>query len=122
MTNPYWFNYWCGKDKLCRCKIGTAIETDILLVFSTAEVSLALHVEVKRPGETLGDGQAATYPRRASCWATDATRPKRIVPHTEFLTVLACGVNLASDPDLAHFDRVIFHDEISQRISPYPEP
>ena len=67
MTNPYWFNYWCGKDRKCECRLGTAVETDILLIFRhTAHRGLAIHVEVKRPGDTLGDGQAETYPRRAA--------------------------------------------------------
>ena len=80
-----------------------------------------MHVEVKRPGEKLGDGQAATYPRRAACWAVEATRPKRIPSHTEFLTILACGENLLGNAELDHFDKVIFHREIARRIAPYPE-
>lgn len=123
MKNPYWFNYWCGKDRLCECRIGTAVETDILLVFSClGDTDLAVHVEVKRPGDTLGDGQAATYPRRAACWANDISRPKRIPPHREYLTVLACGSNLEGNPELAHFDKVIFHDDIAEWLRPYPEP
>jgi hypothetical protein len=121
MKNPYWFNYWCGKDGACTCRLGTAIETDILLIFECQEVSLAVHVEVKRPGEKLGVGQAATYPRRAACWATGASRPKRIPPHTEFLTVLVCGENLIGDAEVVHFDKVILHNDIAQRIAPYPE-
>lgn len=121
MKNPYWFNYWCGKDRACTCRIGTAVETDILLVFACQEVNLAVHVEVKRPGEKLGVGQAATYPRRAACWATDTTRPKRIPPHTEFLTVLACGDNLVGNIELDYFDKVILHSDIAQRIKPYPD-
>jgi hypothetical protein len=121
MKNPYWFNYWCGKDKNCTCRVGTGIETDILLVFECGYANLAVHIEVKRPGEKLSEGQAAAYPRRAACWASDAARPRRILPHTEFLTVLACGHSLAGSAELAHFDRVILHHEIAERITPYPE-
>lgn len=122
MKNPYWFNYWCGKDRRCTCRVGTAVETDILLIFACEdETDLAVHIEVKRPNDTLGDGQAVTYSRRAACWATDATRPPRIVPHSAFVTVLACGANLVSDPDLVYFDKVIFHDDIAKRLHPYPE-
>lgn len=121
MRNPYWFNYWCGKDQLCTCRIGTAIETDILLIFECNGTGLAIHVEVKRPGEKLGDGQAATYPRRAACWADEASRPKRIPAHTAFLTLLACGDNLVGSEEVAHFDKVVLHKEIANWISPYPE-
>lgn len=122
MTNPYWFNYWCGKDTRCSCRIGTAVETDILLIFEDDPVGrVALHVEVKRPGDSLGDGQAATYPRRAACWAMEATRPRGVVAHSEFATILACGENLADAPDVVAFDRVLFHSDIGKRLSPYPE-
>lgn len=122
MTNPYWFNYWCGKDRNCACRVGTAVETDILLVFDCEDkTALALHVEIKRPGDTLRSGQAVTYPRRAACWANEATRPRRIPPHSEFLTILACGSNLRGNPDLIHFDKVIFHDEIATHLNPYPD-
>jgi len=122
MTNPYWFNYWCGKDRFCACRVGTAVETDILMIFEVpAAQKFAVHVEVKRPNERLGLGQAETYPRRAACWANQTTRPKRIPEHSGFVTVLACGRNLADDPQLTHFNRVAFHDEIAERISGYPE-
>jgi len=31
MKNPYWFNYWCGKDKNCSCRIGVASREIIFL-------------------------------------------------------------------------------------------
>jgi hypothetical protein len=36
MKNPYWFNYWCPKDSKCVCKVGTSLETDILLILECA--------------------------------------------------------------------------------------
>lgn len=123
MKNPYWFNYWCGKDSRCACRIGTGIETDILLVMDTkADRRLGLHIEVKRQGEQLGDGQAESYPRRAACWANSATRPRTVAPHDEFLTMLVCGRELAKDERVRFFDKVVFHDQIAERIRPYPEP
>jgi hypothetical protein len=66
MKNPYWFNYWCGKDSKCACRIGTGIETDILLILDCVSGRrLGLHIEIKRPGEELGNGQAESYPRRS---------------------------------------------------------
>jgi hypothetical protein len=122
MTNPYWFNYWCGRDAKCACRIGNGIETDILLILEYADKHrFALHIEVKRPGEHLGDGQAESYPRRAACWANPETRPKTVLPHNDFMTVLVCGRNLETDARLSHFDKVIFHDDLVGRISVYPE-
>lgn len=123
MINPYWFNYWCGKDRSCACRVGTAIETDILMIFEASDArKFAVHVEVKRPNERLGLGQAEPYPRRAACWADQQTRPKRIPAHSDFVTVLACGRNLADDPQIRHFGRVAFHHEIAERLAVYPEP
>jgi hypothetical protein len=123
MTNPYWFNYWCGKDRDCDCRIGTAIETDILLIFEAADGErFAVHVEVKRPNEQLGVGQAITYPRRAACWANSATRPSRVPDHSGFVTVLACGSNLAGNPEIGHFDKTVFHDAIAEHLHGYPKP
>jgi hypothetical protein len=42
--------------------------------------------------------------------------------HQDFLTVLVCGRELASDPRFQQFDKVIFHDEIARTIEAYPEP
>jgi hypothetical protein len=122
MKNAYWFNYWCGKDSRCACRIGSGIETDILLVMNTHDARrVALHIEVKRPGERLGDGQAESYPRRAACWANAATRPRTVSPHDQFLTMLVCGRELAADERVRWFDKLIFHDQIAERIQPYPE-
>jgi len=82
---------------------------------------LALHIEVKRPGEHLGDGQAESYPRRAACWANPTIKPRTVPSHHEFLTVLICGRELANDDKLKWFDKVVFHDEIAMQIQIYPE-
>jgi hypothetical protein len=121
LKNPYWFNYFCGKSP-CACSVGKAIETDILFILESADGRrLAVHIEVKRPDELLGDGQAETYPRRAACWASADTRPQTVPQHHDFLTILICGENLASDARVQYFDKVIFHDQIAQKIKAYPE-
>lgn len=123
LKNPYWFNYWCGKDVQCKCRIGTGIETDVLIILVSPQARrLAIHVEVKRPGEKLGDGQAESYRRRAACWASAGTRPRTVAPHEEFLTVLLAGRSLAADPRIGLFDKVLFHDEIARLIHSFPEP
>lgn len=124
LKNPYWFNYWCGKDSRCTCRAKEGgIETDIMMVLRSHDQStLALHIEVKRPGDKLSAGQAESYPRRAACWAHPDSRPPTVYPHQRFVTILACGRELESDPNLAHFDRVVFHDEIEKLIAIYPEP
>ena len=120
--NPYWFNYWCGKDSKCPCRIGAGIETDILLILDYAnDRNLGLHIEIKRPGDQFRDGQAESYPRRAACWANPNTRPTYVWPHQDFLTMLICGRDLASDRGLQFFDKVVFHDDVAQRILVYPE-
>jgi hypothetical protein len=122
IKNAYWFNYHCGKDSKCVCRIGKGIETDILFIFDCAnDRRLALHIEIKPPGEQLRDGQAESYPRRAICWANPETRPRTVPPHEDFLTMLVCGRELTSDSRIGHFDKVVFHDEISALITPYPE-
>lgn len=123
LKNPYWFNYWCGKDAQCTCRAKEGgIETDILIVLRLDDRHLALHIEVKRSGDRLGRGQAESYPKRAACWKNPESRPRTVYPHQHFLTILVCGRNLEGEPDLAFFDRIVFHDEIQSMISGYPEP
>ncbi|MFN0193517.1 MAG: hypothetical protein ACKVP5_16340 [Aestuariivirga sp.] len=122
MTNPYWFNYWCGKDANCLCRVRTGIETDIPLVYDLANGQrLGVHVEVKRPGESLGDGQAESYPRRAACWANPKTKPGTVPAHHVYSTILACDRELARDKRIDLFDKIAFHHDIAKWIEPYPE-
>lgn len=122
LKGPYWFNYWCGKDSNCLCRVGTGIETDILFILDCPNSRrLGLHIEIKPPGEPLGNGQAESYPRRAACWADPSTRPRTVPPHQDFLTVLICGRELASDKRIHSFDKVVFHDDVARMIKLYPE-
>lgn len=122
IKNPFWFNCFCGKDSRCECRVGTGIETDILLIFEFATGGrLALHIEVKPPGTPLGEGQAESYPRRAACWANPATRPKTVPHHENFITAIAGWRGLQWDRTKRTFDREAYHDEIAEYLSPYPE-
>lgn len=123
MKNPYWFNYWCGKDKKCACRIGTGIETDVLLVFVRPDSGCtALHVEVKRANDELGDGQAESYPRRAACWRDPLTCPRTVPAHDRARLVLVHGFAVTPAVALRAFDVIWHHDEVSRQISGYPEP
>ena len=122
LTNPYWFNYWCSKDRKCECKIGSGIETDIFLVLVRPSAErLGLHLEIKRPNDRLREGQAESYPRRAACWTNPNTRPKTVMPHDHFLTILIGGRELNDREIISHFDKVIYHDEVARIIPTYPE-
>lgn len=118
----WWFNCFCPKDGHCSCKVGTGLETDILIILEATDgFRFAVHVEVKPPDKNLESGQAETYPRRAECWANPATRPQTVLAHDSFVTILACGDNLKSDARCAKFDKTVFHRDIEKRISPYPD-
>jgi len=122
LKNPYWFNYWCGKDSKCECRVGSGIETDVFLIFDCSnQRRLGLHIEVKRPGDKLREGQAESYPRRAACWANPDTKPKTVLRHDDHLTILICGRDLAADERIQNFDKVVFHDDIAQKLEVYPD-
>ncbi len=115
----WWFNHFC-RD-ICSCKVATGLETDVFMVFEVpGGFRFAIHVEVKPPGKKLGQGQAESYPRRAACWANPATRPRTVLAHDGFATILVCGDNLKSDARCSEFDKVVFHRNIEERLSPYP--
>jgi hypothetical protein len=117
LKNPYWFNYWCPRDAKCECRIGSGIETDIFLILVRPSAErLGLHLEIKRPGDKLRVGQAESYARRAACWANPSTRPKTVMPHDHFVTILIGGRELNRRELIRHFDKVIFHDEVACMI------
>lgn len=124
LKNPYWFNYWCPRDSRCSCRIGTGIETDILLILKCGDGPalrhLALHIEVKRPGDSLRNGQAESYPRRASCWAKPDSRPGTVWPHDDFATFLVCDSLTASDVRAKYFDKILLHKSLRLQLNDYP--
>ena len=82
--------------------------------------SLGIHVEFKHAGEPLLPGQAEGYPLRADCWASRSQRPKTVVPHDDWLTVIFCADAETQEPAVAPFDRHIGHVEARMMIPGYP--
>ena len=73
---PFWANYWCGRDGRCTCRIegSKALESDAIFFFrNSSNRVLAVHVEFKHTNEAFSFGQAEAYPLRAECF----TRTKR---------------------------------------------
>lgn len=116
---PFYSNYFCGRDSRCTCRVpgSRSLETDamVFLRSSTGRI-LGLHIEVKRPGEPLGFGQAEGYPLRAACWAEGGRKPRTVPAHHDWLTVLVCGRELLADQRVRHFDRVLLHADLAAKV------
>jgi len=119
----WWKNYYCHESR-CTCPGLAGREVDILLFCRRTDGrTLAIHVECKQPKDTFSDGQAESYRVRATCWAGGLGGPRSLLPHDLAVTVLICDREAShSLDDIAHFDSVIYFDEISQRVIPYPTP
>jgi hypothetical protein len=76
---PFWANYWCGRDSRCTCRIegSKALESDAIFFFrNSSDRVLAVHVEFKHKNEAFSFGQPEAYPLRAACFArTHHERP-----------------------------------------------
>jgi hypothetical protein len=120
---PFWANYWCGRDSQCTCRIegSKGLESDaIFFLRNSSNRILAAHVEFKHARETFGFGQPEAYPLRAACFAkTHHSRPT-INPHDDWTTVIFCGAESLSDQRLSNFQRVITHGEAARMIAAYP--
>ncbi len=120
---PFYCNYWCGKDSRCTCRVAgsRSLETDAMF-FLEAESGrrLGVHVEFKHVSEPLLPGQAEGYPLRADCWARRDKRPGTVVPHDDWLTVIFCGDAETGELAVAPFDRRIGHGEARKMIPGYP--
>jgi len=123
MKCPFWSNYWYEPCQSCDCRIvdSVSMEIDAMFFLRNAEgTTLAMHIEMKRDGESLSTGQAEAYRPRAACYRDQRRARKGVLPHHHFITVLFCGIG--TDIPLAerYFDRVILH-ECARNIFPeYP--
>ena len=120
---PFWANYWRGRDSRCTCRIegSRGLESDAIFFFrNTANRVLAVHLEFKHVGESFGYGQPEAYPLRAACFARTHADRKTLNAHHDWTTVLFCGEDALLDPRLEHSERVIAHTEASSRLARYP--
>jgi len=120
---PFWANYWCGRDSRCACRIegSKGLESDAIFFFrSSSRRILAVHVEFKHPKEAFGFGQPEAYPLRAACFAKTHHERQTLNAHDDWVTVIFCGLESISDRTLSHFQRVITHAEAARMIVRYP--
>lgn len=120
---PFWSNYYCGRDRNCICRIegSKGLESDAIFFFrNSSDRILAVHVEFKHPKEKFGFGQPEAYPLRAACFAKTYHERPSLNEHHEWTTVIFCGPESISDQRLSHFDRIITHGEAQRMISGYP--
>src|SRR5215212_3586116 len=123
IKQPFWANYWCGRDSGCTCRIegSKGLESDAIFFFRNGSARiLAVHVEFKHPNEAFSFGQPEAYPLRAACFAKTHNERPTLNAHDDWTTVIFCGAEAASDPRLSHFQRVITHSEAARMIRGYP--
>lgn len=120
---PFWANYWCGRDSRCTCRIegSKGLESDAIFFFrSKSDRILAVHVEFKHPNEAFGYGQPEAYPLRAACFVKTYHERPTLNAHHDWATVIFCGAEAFPDRRLSNFQRVITHDEARRMIEGYP--
>ncbi len=120
---PFWANYWCGRDSRCTCRIegSKGLESDAIFFFRNAlNRILALHVEFKHANESFQLGQPEAYPLRAACFAKTYRERATLNPHDDWTTVIFCGSEPLLDPRLLNFQRVITHAEAARMVPTYP--
>lgn len=121
---PFYVNYWCGRDSRCSCRPpeSTGLETDLMAFLRSANRRvLALHLEFKHPRERLGHGQALAYRLRAACWCSGDYRPRTVMRHDDWLTAIVCDPGFHPSTELDHFDKVISHREAPRLFEGYPD-
>ena len=120
---PFYCNYWCGRDTRCTCRPegSRGLESDLMLFLENAAGRrLGLHLEFKAPGERLSFGQAQAYRMRAACWSSGAYRPRSVMPHQDRACVIVCRRLEHDARELTHFDRVIDHTDAAAFIPGWP--
>jgi hypothetical protein len=117
----WWKNYYCHESR-CTCPSLAGREIDILLFCRRDDGrTLAIHVECKQPSDAFRGGQAKAYPVRSRCWALGSGGPRSLLLHDRATTVLICDrASSYSLDDVEHFENIIYFDELSARIIPYP--
>ncbi|MBC6438540.1 MAG: hypothetical protein GDA52_10520 [Rhodobacteraceae bacterium] len=120
---PFYCNYWCGRDTRCTCRVEGArgLETDMMVFLEAPDQRrLGISIEMKAPGDQLSPGQAECYPLRAACWCEGRTGYYAVIPHKVWMTVLLCPDADLTAADVTHFDKAIGHSEAGQIILGWP--
>ena len=120
---PFYSNYWCGRDSRCTCRPAGSkgLETDMMLFLEAGSGRrLGLHPEFKAVGEKASFGQAEAYRMRVACWSGGSYRPGSVMPHQDWACVIVCRRVEHPGAELAHFDRVIDHAEAAAMIPGWP--
>ena len=121
---PFWANYWCGRDARCTCRVegSKGLESDAIFFFRNRVARvLAVHIEFKHRNEPFGFGQPECYSLRAACFAKTCAKRRTLNAHHDWTTVIFCGPESRGDAKLSHFQRVITHDEAANMIEAYPK-
>lgn len=104
---PFWANYWCGRDSRCTCRIdgSKGLESDAIFFFrNSSSRILAVHVEFKHRNEAFGFRQPEAYPLRAACFAKTHHERSTLNAHHDWTTAIFCGAEALSDQRLSHFN------------------
>lgn len=120
---PFYVNYWCGRDSRCTCRPpgSKGLETDLMIFLRNGQGrKLGIHIEFKHPKETLSFGQAEAYPMRASCWATGSYRPRSVMAHDDWMTAILCGDDELGSSALEPFQRQMGHRAAARLIPGWP--
>jgi hypothetical protein len=123
-TKFWWKNVYCP-DRTCSCAGLSGSEVDIFMVFeNTQGKRLALHVDCKNPDDTFKkSSEGADYNARAKCWLNATTRPDKVLPHDEALTLfLTDRMDRHAEKQLAAFDHRLTFDWVGAHLAPYPDP
>ncbi len=114
-AESWWRSHYTEK---CRCPGCSGQETDLLAVFDSAGTRFALHVEIKRPGDSFPahKDQAGNYRLRAACWARQA--PAAVLPHNDADTILVCAESQMAEfaPHLSKFGAALTFEVIAQAL------
>ena len=121
---PYWANYWCGRDRACTCRLegSKSLESDaIFFLQNETGRTLAVHIEFKHAFEPFSYGQAEAYPLRAACFVKTHTQRRTLNAHHDWTSVLFCGDEALLDSRLQHFDKVVLHSAAKKMIRAWPQ-
>jgi hypothetical protein len=122
---PFWANYFCGRDSRCTCRIegSKSLESDaIFFLRNQSGRVLAAHVEFKHPRECFEVGQPEGYALRAACFSRTHASRRTLNPHDDWATILFSDDHALRDPRARFFQRVITHREAAGRLPGYPCP